>query len=367
MILRDYQQGIVVEFNEAIKSHRCIVVACPTGSGKTVLAVEGLLPMLPHPVAWITHRVELADQIAAHGCGVDVVMAQSRAEIACYGSIIIDEGHHAAAMTYRRIMEANATAKVVCLTATPYRMDGIGLGHCGFTKLIVGPDTYALTQAGWLARASVFVPKSERSGAWYARDAVEALCARQFSRALVYVSSVGEGMEFVRRLEARGLRAHCVTAATPKTERSEVVNKFKRGHIQVLCNHSIFTEGNDIPAVDAIVLNRFTQSRCLWKQMMGRGLRKQPGKNTCLVLDLAGNGILHGSIYDQEIFTLEGSVDRIVSRTYPGGDYLEPRKELQLKTGEELKIWAPPPKPTRIIASLQKLKSTSLLRRFVTA
>jgi superfamily II DNA or RNA helicase len=121
----------------------------------------------------------------------------------------------------------------------------------------------------------------------------------------------------------------------------------------------------DVPNVDLVVLNRHTLSRCLWKQMIGRGTRNATGKKECTVLDLAGNGVLHGSIYDKEIYDLNGKVESTESRTLtPIAASDEKYKHNQ---GEELKEWKPQPKPIRLIESLQRLKSKSPLHRLKTA
>lgn len=76
MTLRGYQSSIVGETLTALETHSRVVVACPTGSGKTVIAIRGLLPKLPGKTAWVTHRKELAKQAREYGQALDVFMAQ---------------------------------------------------------------------------------------------------------------------------------------------------------------------------------------------------------------------------------------------------------------------------------------------------
>jgi DNA repair protein RadD len=362
--LRDYQSKIVEEFKAARPAHRRIVVACPTGSGKTILAVDGIIPLLEGPIAWVTHRTELAEQVRRHKCPVHVIMAQSREPVRGYKSIIVDEGHHVAATSYQKIIRQNPGALIVCLTATPYRMDGVGLGACGFTKIIVGPDIYELTQRRWLSAAKVFVPASERQGAWEPRAAIRSMLKHKFTRALVYCHRIKAAREMAQILNEIKIPAGVVTGDMDSLERAKIVTQFAKGRIKVLLNHTIFTEGNDIPAIDMIVLNRLTHSRCLWRQMTGRGLRPSPQKTHCIVLDLAGNSLLHGSIYDKEIFSLQGSVETTSARECPSEIKEETETEIEnLNKGETLKLWTPKPKPVKIIENLQKLKSISLLRR----
>ena len=365
MKLRDYQIDIVDQFAAALMLHRCIVIACPTASGKTVLAIDGILPLLPHPVAWVTHRVELAQQIKSHDSGVTVIMSQSRTGGGGFKSIIIDEAHHACADQYRRIMAQNPDSVIVALTATPYRMDGAGLGECGFTKIIYGPDILELTERGWLCPAIVLVPVSEESASWTPSATASRIAGEKFNQGIVYCRTVEEAVKTSKLLQYSRISSATISSDTHLSARTKTMSDFANGRLRVVCNHTIITEGNDIPAVDLIVLNRATESRCLWRQMTGRGLRQSPGKKLCIILDLSGNGIQHGSIYDREIFDLSGSVKSTEQRALPTSFNRE-ESQYEHNHGEELKVWKPKPKPIRIIENLQKLKSKSPLHRLRT-
>jgi len=58
-----------------------------------------------------------------------------------------------------------------------------------------------------------------------------------------------------------------------KENHSEIVEKFKKGELDVLINISKLTEGFDDPKIQTIFLTRPTQSEILFTQMVGRGLR----------------------------------------------------------------------------------------------
>jgi DNA repair protein RadD len=59
---------------------------------------------------------------------------------------------------------------------------------------------------------------------------------------------------------------------------------------------NIYTEGFDVPHIDCIVLLRSTLSAGLFSQMVGRGLRIDPAKNYCRILDFAGCIEEHGPV-----------------------------------------------------------------------
>ena len=170
-----------------------------------------------------------------------------------------------------------------------------------------------------------------------------------------------EAQELAQILKGAGIASASIDGATDSKKRAKLFRSFAKGKLKIMCNHTIFTEGVDVPNVDLVVLNRYTLSRCLWKQMIGRGTRNAPGKVECIVLDLAGNGVLHGSIYDREIYDLNGKVESTESRTLTQNPEADAADEYEHNQGEELKEWKPQPKPVRIIESLQKLKSRSPL------
>lgn len=360
MKLRGYQSQIADNVLEAIKDAMRVVVACPTGSGKTVIAIHGILPKINGKTAWVTHRKELAKQAREYGQNLDVFMAQG--EITGeYDTIIIDEGHHVCAAQYRKIIAGYPSAKIIALTATPYRLDGVGLGSCGFSRIVHGPDTYDLTEDGTLCRARVYIPRSEHTAAWLPDAAARRIIQTPFTKGIVFCRSVREAQELAQLLKDAGIRAASIDGATDPKKREKLFRSFANGKLKIMCNHTIFTEGVDVPNVDLVVLNRHTLSRCLWKQMIGRGTRNAPGKTECTVLDLAGNGVIHGSIYDREIYDLNGKVESTESRTLTKTAELDGTKEYEHNQGEELKEWKPQPKPIRIIENLHRLKSKSPL------
>lgn len=65
-------------------------------------------------------------------------------------------------------------------------------------------------------------------------------------------------------------------------------DKFKR-----LCNCQLFTEGFDEPSISCVAVTRPTKSRAFYAQMVGRGFRVFKGKADCLILDFQGNAGKH--------------------------------------------------------------------------
>jgi superfamily II DNA/RNA helicase len=76
--------------------------------------------------------------------------------------------------------------------------------------------------------------------------------------------------------QAAGISAAAIDGGTPKNERDEIVAQYKEGHIQVLSNCQVVTEGFDAPGTHGILMARPTKSTPLYIQMLGRGTRTMP-------------------------------------------------------------------------------------------
>jgi len=89
---------------------------------------------------------------------------------------------------------------------------------------------------------------------------------------------------------AIGFSAAVIHGKTSTEDRKLIYKKFQNGDVRSLINCMVLTEGFDAPWADCVVVARPTQSAPLFSQMVGRGLRTWPGKENCLLLDVAGKG-----------------------------------------------------------------------------
>lgn len=88
-----------------------------------------------------------------------------------------------------------------------------------------------------------------------------------------------------------GIKAAHVDGSTSKERREQVIEDFKHGEVQVLCNYGVLTTGFDAPNTDEVFISRPTNSVVLYSQMIGRGLRGTTigGTEKCRISDVKDN------------------------------------------------------------------------------
>jgi len=92
-------------------------------------------------------------------------------------------------------------------------------------------------------------------------------------------------------LRRKGYNAAFISGETRRATRRYLIEQFRNGQVQIICNYGVLTTGFDAPKIRAIVIARPTTSVVLYEQMIGRGMRgpANGGTEECLVIDLADN------------------------------------------------------------------------------
>src|SRR5690606_38064539 len=113
---------------------------------------------------------------------------------------------------------------------------------------------------------------------------------------LIFAAGVDHALHIQKVLEEMGRECGFVCGETLPFERTQTLDRFKSGDLKYLVNVNVLTTGFDAPNIDAVALLRPTNSPGLYYQMVGRGLRLHPSKESCLVLDFGGNILRHGPV-----------------------------------------------------------------------
>lgn len=108
---------------------------------------------------------------------------------------------------------------------------------------------------------------------------------------LLFAASVDNARVLAALLSYHGIEARAVSGTTDRFARRRYIEDFRRREIRVLTNHKVFTEGFDVPSVDAVYVTRPTFSPNVYQQMVGRGLRgpKNGGSEEVLIVNVADN------------------------------------------------------------------------------
>jgi len=341
--LRDYQEQAVSTIISALDSRPILV--SPVGSGKTTMATE-IVERLGVPTLWLAHRKELIDQAAnrlrAHGLDAGIVMSGyetnpaapvqvasiqtlARREKPHAALVVIDECHHAAANGYRDVLAAYPDAHVVGLTATPFRLDGRGLGEI-FGQLVVAAWTDDLCAAGVLHKPRVWACASpdlkglritagdynlnalaERTNTVELNaDIVDTWQQRAAGkRTVAFAVDIEHSMAITEAFQNVDVPAEHLDGTTPRDERDAILRRLASGETLIVSNCMVLTEGWDLPALECAILARPTASLNLHLQMIGRVMRSAEGKAGAIILDHAGNHHTHGLVTRRLDYTLD--------------------------------------------------------------
>jgi superfamily II DNA or RNA helicase len=357
MELRPYQNQLANDIRGAFGSgaNRPLAVS-PTGSGKTVLFSYITSQVLKRGsrVIIIAHRREILDQISAtlkrvgvpHGfiqAGKSTstqpamvasiqTLARRLDTIPAPDLVIIDEAHHSVSKSYVQMFAAWPTAKFIGVTATPERLDGKGLGVM-FDRMVMGPSVQWLIDNGFLAQPVYYAPREvvdlsqvHTIAGDFDRSETEEIvdtpritgdavthyvrfCNRQ--RAVAFCISVAHAQHVADTFNSCGIPSASIDGTLDPEVRKQRVDDLTAGKILVLTSCELISEGFDLPAVNAAILLRPTQSLSMHLQQVGRALRPYPGKANAIILDHVGNCLRHGLAEQERDWDLGGREKRL--------------------------------------------------------
>lgn len=350
--LRPYQLAAISAVDRQFEHVDKTLLVLPTGCGKTVCfaALARFTVSRGRRVLVLAHRTELLEQarnkLVDVGVWAAIEKADRRAGLASvvvgsvqtlrgkrlagldpkqFGLVVVDEAHHAAAVSYRAILGHFDGCKILGVTATPDRADGKALGEI-FDSVAYRYDLRDAIRERWLApivaRRIVLQGvdlSSVRSRAGdLASDELAAVMATDEAvlgvvvplieqagnrRTIVFTVDVAQAFAIAEAIRVRRPGAARVAhGELDERERAEILADFRRGDFQFLVNCALYTEGFDEPSVACVAIARPTKSRALFVQMVGRGTRLlglsyeesvANGKAECLILDFTGNAGRH--------------------------------------------------------------------------
>ena len=368
MILRKRQQVFVERSVTALHEHGNTLAVGPTGSGKTIMLSAVIGRMLKDDggkAVVLAHRDELTRQnvlkfakvnpgiptsvVDAHGKSwrgrATFAMVPTLARQANLDAVpeldlmVIDEAHHAAAASYRRIIDAtkerNPDCRLYGVTATPMRgdrkalrpifsnvADQVRLGELVQSGHLVPPRTFVIdvdTQEALknVRKVVADFDMAEVSQIMNKAPVTEAVIRHWKEKAsgrktVIFCSTVDHAVNVTDTFNAAGVEAVMVHGELSNGERKATLSQFEKGSAMVVVNVAVLTEGWDYQPTSCVVLLRPSSYKSTMIQMIGRGLRTVdpalfPGmvKTDCIVLDFGTSTLMHGSL-EQDV-NLDGS------------------------------------------------------------
>ncbi len=280
---------------------------------------------------------------------VSIQMYESRNLDRTFGAdhfdyIVVDEFHHAAAPSYRRLLDHVKPQALLALTATPERTDELDIMHYfgghpsseirlpdAINRRLLAPfqyfclsDNVDLKDVSW--RRGRYVP-AELDKVFTGNDlraqlvitkVREVLLDATRARGLGFCVSVQHAHFMADRFNRAGLRSEALDANTPSEQRRTVQRRLKDREINFVFVVDLFNEGVDIPEVDTVIFLRPTESLTVFLQQFGRGLRLHDEKDYLTVLDFVGQAN-RSFRFDLRFRALLGSKSRRIDREIEDG------------------------------------------------
>lgn len=226
-----------------------------------------------------------------------------------FDMILVDEGHHNVADSWRKVFARFPDAKVVSLTATPFRTDGeplVGTAIYRYTyasamvngyikrlhAINVAPQQIEFTYRGDQRSHTLEEVLALREEAWFRRGvALAAECNCHIVEASIrrclmmreqtgfhhQVIAVACSVDHARQVRAlyqqRGFRAAEIHSDMPEEEREVVLNALRDNRLDCIVQVQMLGEGFDHPRLSVAAIFRPFRSLSAYIQFIGRIMR----------------------------------------------------------------------------------------------
>ena len=322
------------------KGYKRGLVVLATGLGKTWLAAFDCLQSKSKKVLFVAHREEILAQaestfvrilpeakvgrFAGENRQIDADMLFASIQtlgkkqhlekfpVDHFDYIVVDEFHHASARTYQQLLAHFNPHFLLGLTATPERtdqvdilalcddnlvyrrdlVDGINSGLlCPFYYYGIADNEVDYQSIPW--RNGKFDPDellNQLATKARAKHALTRWTELKQSRTLAFCVSKKHADYMADYFQDNGFKAVAVHSDS-KVRRNQALTQLTAGEIDVVFSVDLFNEGTDLPAIDTVLMLRPSESKIIFLQQLGRGLRTSLDKEKLVVLDFIGNHI----------------------------------------------------------------------------
>ncbi len=318
------------------------LVVMATGIGKTWLAAFDTQQMEAQKILFVAHREEILDQAEStfirinpklkvgrytgkektENNDIDIIFAsvQTLGRINHltffpknhFDYIIVDEFHHASARTYQRLLNYFTADFLLGLTATPERTDQADILSLCDNNLVYRRDLFDGIDEGllcpfhYIGVADKEVDYQEipwRNGKFDPDELLNKLATQSRARhilnewkkhkqqrTLAFCISRKHADFMTTFFNKKGYKTISVHSKS-EIRRNDALERLRKGVIDVVFSVDLFNEGVDLPSIDTVMMLRPTDSKIIFLQQLGRGLRIHRQKNQLIVLDFIANHI----------------------------------------------------------------------------
>ena len=333
------QQTSLKELSTAHQiGQRSGLIVLPTGSGKTRIAAQDARAFDAQCVLYLAHRHEILDVAQDEYTSVfgiaSIQKIESKEDFSrlkrinlsttqfitrhlesmpedAFDYIVVDEFHHAAAPGYKKLLSRVRPRFLLGMTATPFRLDRQDIAKLCDGNILAQFELRSGIDSGILAPYHYYgcfdnidyskIP--HQYGRYRVRDLEKFLIIPERDEAIInmwrkkadlsptlaFCCSHEHAKRMARRFVEAGISADVYLSTTEREKRRSLVSDLATGHIKVLCTVDVLNEGVDIPFIECLLFLRPTESKRVFLQQLGRGLRKSVGKSHCTVIDFIGN------------------------------------------------------------------------------
>lgn len=242
--------------------------------------------------------------------------------------IIIDECHHALAVSYQKIIAWAQGAYVLGVTATPQRLDGRGFAGT-FQDMVIAPSVQWLIDQGWLSTPILYAPpvpdldlsKVHTRMGDFVREELESAMdkptitgnAVEHYRKLLpsspptvaFCVSVAHAQHVAEEFRRSGITAESIDGSLSDELRASILHRLDTGDTRVVTSCDLISEGFDLPKIACAILMRPTQSLSIYLQQVGRALRTSKDKTETYILDMVESWRRHGLVQEERDWSLD--------------------------------------------------------------
>jgi superfamily II DNA or RNA helicase len=317
---------------------RAAVVILPTGAGKTRVAALDIHRTRPQLALFVAHTHEILESAEEQFVAefddnevlrfddapsasmlrrINLITIQSLVRnLGAFAGkhidyLVFDEFHHAAAPSYRKVRDILKPEFLLGLTATPFRADRQDVLELCDNNVAICYEMRQGIEFGVLCPYHYFgcfddidYSNIQHNGQHYdIKDLERALIIPKRDAAIIqkwqekadgaptlaFCCSHTHAERMSKAFNANGIPSAVYISDTPRDQRSLLRDRLRKGELKILCVVDVLNEGVDMPFIECLLFLRPTESKRIFLQQLGRGLRRFIGKRKCLAIDFIGN------------------------------------------------------------------------------